>query len=83
LKDYQRMVNDADGEMQQKEMELVQKIAKEVAAVVREIGEKDKYTLIVEKGQGGVLYGSPTIDITSRVVTAYNDSTKKKSSPSK
>jgi outer membrane protein len=83
LKDYQRIVNDADGEMQQKQMEIGQKLFKEVLEVVKDIGEKEKYTLVVEKGQGGVVFASSSIDITGKVIAAYNESVKKKASAPK
>jgi outer membrane protein len=78
LKDYQRLYNDYQGELQQKDMELTQKILKEIEEVVRSLGDRDKYTLILEKNQAGILFASPTIDITSRVIALYNDAAKKK-----
>ncbi len=78
LKDYQRLYNDYQGELQQKDMELTQKILKEIEEIVRGLGDKDRYTLILEKNQAGILFASPSIDITSRVIALYNDAAKKK-----
>jgi outer membrane protein len=78
LKDYQRLYNDYQGELQQKDMELTQKILKEIEEVVKSLGDKEKYTLILEKNQAGILFASPTIDITTRVISLYNDALKKK-----
>jgi outer membrane protein len=78
LKDYQRIYNDAQTELQQKDMELTQRILKEIEEVVKNIGTRDKYTIIFERSQGGILYSSPAIDITNTVIAAYNASLKQK-----
>lgn len=78
LKDYQRLANDAQTELQQKDMEFTQKVVKEMEEVVKNIALRDKYVLILEKSSGGILYASPSIDITTKVIAGYNESTKKK-----
>jgi outer membrane protein len=81
LKDYQRLYGDFQTELQQKDTEFTQKILKELEEVIRGLGERDKYTLILEKSQAGLLFASPAIDITNKVISAYNDIVKKKSAP--
>lgn len=81
VKDYQRVANDYQGEMQQKEMEAVQKIAKEIEEVVKAMGERDKYAIILEKSQ--VLFGTPSLDVTTKVIGLYNEAAKKKASATK
>ena len=78
LKDYQRLYNDYQAELQQKDMEFTQKVLKQVEEVVKSIGEKEKYTLILEKSQAGILFAAPTVDITNRVITLFNESAKRK-----
>lgn len=78
LKDYQRLYNDYQTELQQKDMEFTQKVLKQVEEVVKALGEKEKYTLILEKSQAGILFATPSIDITNRVITLFNESAKKK-----
>jgi outer membrane protein len=80
LKDYQRLYNDYQGELQQKDQELTQKILKELEEVVRGLGDKEKYTFILEKSQAGILYASTAVDITGKVITLYNEKTKKQPS---
>ena len=65
-KDFERLSNDYQGELQQKGMELEQKMLKEVEEVVKTIGERDKYALIVERPMAGILYGIPSLDITTK-----------------
>jgi outer membrane protein len=76
LKDYQRLATDYQNELQQKDQEVTQKMLKELEEVIRGLGEKEKYTLILEKSQ--VLFASPTIDITPKVITLFNEAAKKK-----
>ena len=83
LKDYQRLANDYQTELQQKDGEFTQKILKDVEEVIKGIGDKDKYTLILEKSQAGILFASPLIDITNKVITQYNDFAKRKAAPKK
>jgi len=78
LKDYQRLYNDYQTELQQKDMEYTQKVLKEVQEVVQGLGEREKYSLILEKSQAGILYATPAIDITSKVISLFNEAAKKK-----
>jgi outer membrane protein len=83
LKDYQRLANDYQGELQQKDMELTQKMLKELEEVVKSVGEKERYSIILERGQAGVLFGSPSLDITNKVISLYNETAKKRPAPTK
>jgi len=83
LKDYQRLANDYQGELQQKDMEFTQKILKELEEVVKGMGEKERYSMVLEKSQAGILFGAPTLDVTSKVIALYNESAKKKPAPTK
>lgn len=78
LKDYQRLYNDYQGELQQKDMEYTQKVLKEIEEIVRGLGEREKYSLILEKSQAGILYATPAIDITNKVISSFNEVAKKK-----
>lgn len=78
LKDYQRLYNDYQTELQQKDVEYTQKVLKEIEEIVRGMGEREKYSLILEKSQAGILYGVPSIDITNKVITLFNEVAKKK-----
>jgi outer membrane protein len=83
LKDYQRLVNDYQAELQQKDMEFTQNILKELGEVIKDLGDREKYALILEKNQAGILYGSSTIDITGKVITLFNEVSKKAPAPAK
>jgi outer membrane protein len=76
LKEYQRVANDFQTELQQKDQEITQKMLKDLEEVIKGVGEKDKYTLIVEKSQ--VLFAAPSIDITPKIINLFNEAAKKK-----
>ena len=78
LKDYQRLIGDYQSELQQKNSEYSQKVLKEIDDIVRAIGEREKYTVILEKNQAGIVFFTPAVDITDKVIAAYNDQLKKK-----
>lgn len=81
LKDYQRLANDYQTELQQKDMEITQKLLKDLEEVIKSVGDRDKYTVIVEKSQ--VLFASPAIDITPKVISLFNEASKKRPAPAK
>ena len=78
LKDYQRLTGDYQSELQQKDTEYMQKILLELEGIIKAIGEKEKYAIILEKNQAGILYSIPAVDITDKVVAAFNEASKKK-----
>ncbi len=77
LKDYQRLAGDYETELRQKDAETSQKILKDLEQVVKQLGDSEKYTLILERTQAGILFGNTTNDITDKVIALYNESTKK------
>ncbi|MGA3174289.1 MAG: OmpH family outer membrane protein [Syntrophorhabdales bacterium] len=81
LKDYQRITNDYQAELQQKDQEYIQKILKDLEEVIKGMGDSEKYTFILEKTQGGILFASPSADITDKVIGLYNEWSRKKAPP--
>ncbi|MCX8109975.1 MAG: OmpH family outer membrane protein [Syntrophorhabdaceae bacterium] len=78
LKDYQNLENEYHGEMQQKIAEFEQNLVNEVMDTIKKIGEREKYTLILQKHPAILLYAAPGIDITSKVIEEYNKQSKEK-----
>lgn len=79
LKDYQRLYGDYQTELQQKDQEQTQKILKEIEEVLKGLGEREKYAFILERSQAGILFATPSADITAKVISLFNESSKKKS----
>ena len=67
---YQRGMQDQQQELRQREGEMTTDILRELEKIVNEIGKAEKFTLILERSQ--ILYSDQAIDITARVIEAYN-----------
>ncbi|MDO8462098.1 MAG: OmpH family outer membrane protein [Deltaproteobacteria bacterium] len=81
--DYKNKVMDIQknlGEFRQslvmKETKMTQLILDNIRKIVAEIGQKENYTLVVEKSQDAVIYAASKDDLTDRVVTIYNQRNK-------
>ncbi len=77
LKEYKRWGEDRQGELKQKQMELTKAALKGLQAVVKKLGEEEKFTVILEKNEAVILYASRAIDLTDRVIHIFNSTNKK------
>ena len=59
-------------ELKEAEMEVKRSLLIDISKIVGEIGKKENYTVILEKGSSGFLYSSDSIDITDQVTKAYD-----------
>ena len=73
-KDLNRTREDFREALQRKDIELTQKILKDIEGIISRIGSEDGYTIIFERTEAGIIYGIPSADITKKVVQAYNSS---------
>ena len=73
-KDLDRTREDIRIELQRKDLELTQNVLKDIEAIVNKIGQQEKFDLIVEKTEAGILYGSSATDITKKVISVYDAS---------
>jgi len=73
-KDLNRTREDFREELQKKDIELTQKILKDIEGIISRIGSEDGYTIIFERTEAGIIYGIPSADITGKVVQDYNRS---------
>ncbi len=67
---FQQLMMTAQKEMQEKEVTLTGQILKRIRTIVEEIGRKDKFDMIFEKGD--IVYTKSAYDITDRVVKTYD-----------
>lgn len=72
LRDFQRWGEDSQNEVNQKRMEMERNISIGLVKVVQKIGADEGYTLILEKNENLVLFTSKSIDLTDRVIKAYD-----------
>lgn len=77
LKEFKRWGEDRQGELKRKEMEITNATLKGLATLVKKLGEEEKFTLILEKNEAIILYGSKAIDLTDRVIQIFNSTNKK------
>jgi outer membrane protein len=69
---YKFMYDEFTQEMKDTEMDAVKKVMKELEKVVEKMGEKEGYTIILERRTIGLLYFNNAIDLTDRVTEAYD-----------
>src|SRR6266542_5806017 len=77
VRDVRRLVDDLEKELQKKEQGLLAKVLRDVEGVVGKIGKERGYILIVERRQGGLVYGAPEADVTEEIIKAFDDETRK------
>jgi outer membrane protein len=70
MRNFQDDVKNERDELRQRDNEVTGAIVRDLATVVRELGEKDGYTMVMEKN--GLLWGIPSADITDQVIRAYD-----------
>jgi outer membrane protein len=76
LRDLQRMQRDFEDEIRRKDREYTGQILKDLADIVRKIGEERKYSLILENNQPAVIYIPSGFDLTEEVIQLYNQQQK-------
>ena len=72
LRSYQILVNDSNEELRKKDQEIFQKLMPDIMKIVHSIGEKEKYTLIVDVATMPVPYFDKSKDISKKVVDEFN-----------
>ncbi len=70
--DLQSLAKKYQDRLRKLELEHASQIQKDCFKIAEEIGEREGYLLILERRFGGVVYAPNTIDITDKVIEAYN-----------
>lgn len=78
LRDLKRVTEDVNRDLAKREGEMVNDLLRDLTALIRDYGKEKGYTLIVEKGQSGVIYGNDTADLTKEIIERYNTRRTKK-----
>jgi outer membrane protein len=68
--DFQNLQKKYQSEFRELEAKYIDKLKKEIFELAKEIGQKEGYLLVIE--QSAVLYYPESIDITDKLVEAYN-----------
>jgi outer membrane protein len=72
LRDFQRWGEESQREFNQKRVEMENKIAIELQKLIHKMGADEGYTLILDSNENIVLFASKSIDLTDRVIKAYD-----------
>jgi outer membrane protein len=72
LKEYQRFTKDIQEELQQKDADYTRQILEDLLKVIKEIGQKEGYTVVLEQTESSILYADSKIDLTDKVINAFN-----------
>jgi outer membrane protein len=72
LREFQRWGEDSQNEINQKRMEMERNISAGLLKVIQKVGADEGYTLILEKNENIVLFVSKALDITDRVIKAFD-----------
>ncbi len=70
-RDFERALKDNKEELERKDNEITGAIVRDLAFVIRDLGQKRGYTMVMEKS--AILWGASAIDITDEVIRAYNE----------
>jgi Skp family chaperone for outer membrane proteins len=66
-------VQDAKEEEDRENQKLSAQILEGLVKIAREVAEKEKYTIILEKTGAGVIHFEPDMDLTEEIVKIYNE----------
>jgi outer membrane protein len=72
IKELQRMKEDMELELKKADRELTEKSLKGINMIIEQIYEKENYSIIFEKSAAGVIKFRDTLDITDKVLKAYD-----------
>jgi outer membrane protein len=73
IRDYQRLVTDSQNEVKKKEGEFTLDIIKELRQIIEKIGADEGFTIILEGGEGQIIYAKKEIDLTDTVIKKHNE----------
>ncbi len=72
FREFQRLVSQAEDEMQRKDQELSRKLVPEIYKIINAIGEREGYSLILDTNNPVVIYSYRGSNITAQVIGEFN-----------
>ena len=72
FRDFQRWGEDSQNEINQKRVDMEKVISMGLQKVVQKIGADESYTLVLLNNENVVLFASKSIDLTDRVIKAFD-----------
>lgn len=71
-REFKYLYEDLSDQMQKAEAEAREAMLKDLELVVQDIGVKGGFTIVFERRSSGIMYLEKAIDITEKVIEAYN-----------
>ena len=78
VRDFQSLYQSYQKKMKLKEQKLRQPIIEELVEVIRDYGQRNNYTMVMDKKNSGVVYNADSIEITSKIIVELNKAWRKK-----
>jgi outer membrane protein len=78
VRDFQIEVKDSEEEFKAKEQDLYKRVMPDIMKIVQAIGEKEKYSMIIDVSILPLIYHSKENDLTKRVIEEFGRATKSK-----
>jgi outer membrane protein len=78
VRDFQIEVKDSEEEVKAKQQELYKKMVPDIMKIVQAIGDKEKYTMIVDVSTIPLAYFAKENDITKRVIEEFSRASRSK-----
>jgi Skp family chaperone for outer membrane proteins len=72
FRDYQLLVKDSNEELQTKQQDIMKNLIPEIMKIVTAIGQKEKYTMIVDLSIIPMAYHASENELTQRVIEEFN-----------
>ena len=72
FRDYQRMVQDANEELQKKEQTLTATMIPEILKIVEKVGKDGKYDAILDLNNPIIVYHDKEDNLTKKIIEEYN-----------
>ncbi len=76
-RDYKRLVEDSNNDMQRTNTEMSQKMIPDVLKIIAEMGKSGGYLAIWDADSPGLAYHAPQIDLSDKVIAEYDKVYKK------
>ncbi len=67
-----RLLRESRRDLEDRQRIAVAKVLKEVRSIVQEIGKEEGWDIIIDNTSGGVLFVSPKVDLTGKVIERYD-----------
>src|SRR5438093_3990885 len=70
--EFKRKYEDFQRDLKRTDAELTSSIVEELYGIVRDYGQKNSYSLVLEASSGALLYNDKAVDITEEIVKLHN-----------